>query len=244
MNTEGGNLSHDELIDKMAAMMRNQKLYSHRIGVRNNYLEAFRALMEMGRDFERENSDQTPPGEADENDFNCQEIIFPPVLLNEDGLWDELIIKLNRDHIKLHDLAPDRFEELIGELLHRAGWDIELTGRTNDGGIDLIGLKRIDPGLPFRMMVQCKRHAPHRRVGVTVVREVWAVKQSRHFHQAMIATSSEFTKPAILQADAWALSLQDRRNLLDWCQKHAERRDRFPLSSNISGSGLKKHDTK
>ena len=92
-------------------------------------------------------------------------------------------------------------------------------GYTKDDGIDIVALRRVAPGIRFRMMVQCKRFAPARKVGVEIVREVWAVKWEKGFHQAMLATTSGFTRGARAKATAWDLELKDADAILDWCSE-------------------------
>jgi HJR/Mrr/RecB family endonuclease len=84
--------------------------------------------------------------------------------------------------------------------------------------VDIVAARLVDPGIPFQMMVQCKRHAASNKVEVSQVREVWAVKSLQGFHQAMIATTSSFTKGAKLQADYWNLDLRDHDAVVQWCK--------------------------
>jgi len=120
---------------------------------------------------------------------------------------------------QLADLEWKQFEDLISEILDEYGWAVTPMGYTKDDGIDIVALRNVDPGIPVRMMVQCKRNSTNRPVGVSVVREVWSVKSEYMFHQAMIATTSTFTKGARDKAEKWQLDLRDAEAIMDWCSK-------------------------
>jgi HJR/Mrr/RecB family endonuclease len=96
-------------------------------------------------------------------------------------------------------------------------------GCTKDGGIDIIAVRRLAPDVEFRMLVQCKRHKRDKRVEVGVVKEVWATKLEGNFHQAMIATSSTFTRGAIEKAQTWQLTLKDHKAIVGWCREYGTR---------------------
>jgi restriction system protein len=58
----------------------------------------------------------------------------------------------------LRSLRPDAFERLAQRLLREAGFlKVEVTGRSGDGGIDGIGLLRVNL-LSFQVLFQCKRY--------------------------------------------------------------------------------------
>jgi len=59
---------------------------------------------------------------------------------------------------RLRGIAPDEFEELIGELLAEMGFDeIEVTRHRGDGGIDVRGVLVVGEVVKTRMAVQAKR---------------------------------------------------------------------------------------
>ena len=51
--------------------------------------------------------------------------------------------------------------------------------------------------LSILVLVECKRYAPERPVGVGVVREVYGVQKMHYANKSLIVTTSHFTKPAI-----------------------------------------------
>ena len=139
------------------------------------------------------------------------------VFLND---WPRLISKISRDHNELYHLNWKKFEDLMRHLLEEYGWDIIPMGYTKDDGIDLIAIKNIDPKIEFTMMVQCKRYRKHRKVGVSVVKDVWATKWEKGFHHAMIATTSRFTKGAVNKAESWKFDLRDHDSIVELCKEY------------------------
>jgi transcriptional regulator with XRE-family HTH domain len=131
-----------------------------------------------------------PEGETTSSNL----IVLPiaPLLVVDE--WAEIVESIKRDDSSLYQLPWKRFEDLIAELLNRYGWETTPMGYTKDDGIDIVAARRIAPDLRFTMMVQCKRFAKTRSVGVEIVKEVWSVKWEKGFHQAMIATTSTFTR--------------------------------------------------
>ena len=118
--------------------------------------------------------------------------------------------------------AVERFEDLIAHLLEEYGWEITPMGYTKDDGIDLIAIRRIQPRVKFSMMVQCKRYSQNRKVGVSVVKDVWATKWEKGFHHAMIATTSHFTKGAMEKAESWNFDLRDHESIVELCKEYGE----------------------
>lgn len=80
----------------------------------------------------------------------------------------------------LREMTPDAFERLAQRLLREAGFvKVEVTGRVGDGGIDGIGVLRVNL-LSFQVLFQCKRYQ-----GSVGSREV------RDFRGAMVGRSDK-----------------------------------------------------
>jgi restriction system protein len=59
----------------------------------------------------------------------------------------------------LTSMAPDAFERLAQRLLRESGFlKVEVTGKSGDGGIDGVGVLRIQELLSFHVHFQCKRY--------------------------------------------------------------------------------------
>ena len=90
---------------------------------------------------------------------------------------------------------------------------MEITGRTNDGGIDGRGLATINGILSFRVVFQCKRWKS--AVGAPVVRDFRGAMDGRA-DKGLLITTSYFTQEAIREATrdgAQAIDLVDGTKL-------------------------------
>jgi restriction system protein len=109
--------------------------------------------------------------------------------LEEEGDWKEKIINTILDKV-----SPSGFERLVQLFLREKGFsNVEVTGRTNDGGIDGKGIAKINGILSFHIIFQCKRY-----------RGKVQPKEIRDFRGAMVGrtdkglfiTTGTFTKEA------------------------------------------------
>jgi restriction system protein len=58
----------------------------------------------------------------------------------------------------LQSLSPDGFERLCKRLLHEYGLEkVVVTGKSHDGGLDGIGILRLNPFVTMKVLFQCKR---------------------------------------------------------------------------------------
>ena len=99
------------------------------------------------------------------------------------------------DKNALYSLTSREFEQLVAELFERQGFDVELTPETRDGGCDIIATKSIG-GLPFMLLIECKRYAIDNPVDVSLIRSLLGVQTDRKANKAVLVTTSRFTKPA------------------------------------------------
>ena len=116
----------------------------------------------------------------------------------------------------LLEMEPSAFERLVQRLLRESGFiQVEVTGRSGDGGIDGKGIMRLGGLLSFHVIFQCKRY----RGSVTA-------SQVRDFRGAMVGradkglliTTGNFTKDATREATrdgAPAIDLIDGDQLID-----------------------------
>ena len=146
-------------------------------------------------------------------------IVLPKATIVVLDEWADIMNHIATDGSQLYQLPWKRFEDLISNLLEQYGWETTPMGYTKDDGVDIVAVRRVAPGVPLRMMVQCKRLATTRKVDVSVVREVWSVKSEKFFHQAMIATTSTFTRGAKQKGEKWDLTLQDHDAIVQWCRR-------------------------
>ncbi len=115
----------------------------------------------------------------------------------------------------LYSVDPRFFEELVGTVFSKMGYEVCLTQRTRDGGRDILAIG--NPGnIMLKHIIECKRYKKERKVSVSQVRELYGVKISEGASKAIIATTSGFTKDAVAFAEkhTWELQLIDYRELL------------------------------
>lgn len=110
-------------------------------------------------------------------------------------ITEELLSRLARQPDLIYELDPRRFEELVARLLEDHGCEVSLTKRTRDGGYDIFGRIKGSIASPV-FLAECKRYAPHNKVGVEVVRGLFGVTEIQRANLGLIITSSSFTKDA------------------------------------------------
>jgi restriction system protein len=98
----------------------------------------------------------------------------------------------------LKGLSPSGFERLCQRLLRESGFEqVNVTGRTGDGGIDGIGLLQVNPFVSFKVLFQCKRFKES--VGSPVVRDFRGAMMGRA-DKGIILTTGTFSKEAKKEA--------------------------------------------
>jgi hypothetical protein len=131
---------------------------------------------------------------------------------------NEQILKLLRNNPALmYTLPPRKFEEIVGEMLDKLGYDISLTPESKDGGFDMYAAWKDGLG-EFLYLVECKRYAPHKTVGVQLVRALHGVVEEKRASAGILVTTSHFTKEAkeFQRQLRHRLSLRDYVHLQEW----------------------------
>lgn len=105
------------------------------------------------------------------------------------------ISKTLQNREEIYNLSSREFEELVAELFSQQGFEVELTPGTRDGGCDVVATKSLN-GLPFMLLIECKKYAKENPVGVSLVRSLLGVQSDRKANKAVLITTSNFTKPA------------------------------------------------
>jgi restriction system protein len=97
----------------------------------------------------------------------------------------------------LRNLQPEAFERLAQRVLREAGFiKVEVTGRSGDGGIDGIGVLRVNL-LSFHVLFQCKRYQSS--VGAGVIRDFRGAMVGRS-DKGVVITTGTFTPDAKREA--------------------------------------------
>jgi restriction endonuclease Mrr len=132
------------------------------------------------------------------------------------GNFEQLLRRTNLTPEDLLMLSPREFEELIAELWTRFDYEVELTARTRDGGRDIIAVRKREADV--RILVECKRYTPPRKVGIEVVRSLYGVKIDEKATKAVLATTTSFTSEALrlFAAHQWELEPRDYEGVVEW----------------------------
>lgn len=113
-------------------------------------------------------------------------------------------------------MEPAAFERLVQRMLRESGFiQVEVTGRSNDGGIDGKGIMRLGGLMSFHVIFQCKRYRG--TVGSDQIRDFRGAMVGRA-DKGLFVTAGSFTKEAVREATrdgAPAIDLIDGDQLLE-----------------------------
>lgn len=99
---------------------------------------------------------------------------------------------------RLRAMPADAFERLCQRLLRESGFiEVEVTGRSGDGGIDGTGILRLNNMLSFHVVFQCKRYKD--LVGPSPIRDFRGAMVGRT-DKGLFITTGTFTREALKEA--------------------------------------------
>lgn len=106
--------------------------------------------------------------------------------------WQDKLIEI------MKGIHPDQFERLCQRLLRELGFvNVEVTGRTNDGGIDGKGIIKLGGVLSYHVVFQAKRY--QNSVSSSVIRDFRGAMSGRA-DKGLILTTGSFTREAKKEA--------------------------------------------
>lgn len=95
-------------------------------------------------------------------------------------------------------LSPSAFERLVQRILRETGFvQVEVTGKSGDGGIDGKGIAKINGILSFHVVFQCKRYRG--AVASSEIRDFRGAVQGRA-DKGLFITTGYFSREAIKEA--------------------------------------------
>ena len=101
-------------------------------------------------------------------------------------------------HLLTQELSPDGFERLTKRILRESGFvQVEVTGRTGDGGIDGKGIMRLSGLLSFHVVFQCKKYQGS--VSSSDIRDFRGAMIGRA-DKGLFITTGTFTRDAVREA--------------------------------------------
>ncbi len=113
--------------------------------------------------------------------------------LVEEEKWKSELIKILVDK-----LSPEAFERLIQRVLREKGFSqVEITGKSGDGGIDGKGIAKINGILSFHIIFQCKKYK--NKVPAGAIRDFRGAMVGRT-DKGLFITTGTFTREAIKEA--------------------------------------------
>lgn len=139
-----------------------------------------------------------------------EEDLLPAIAEEVEAGWRETL------HQQLLQMKPDAFERLAMRLLRESGFvQVEVTGRSGDGGIDGKGIIKLQGVLSYHVVFQCKRYKES--VGSGAIRDFRGAMIGRA-DKGLFITTGTFTRDAIKEATrdgASPIDLIDGDNLVD-----------------------------
>ncbi len=148
----------------------------------------------------------SPPNDS----FNLRHWIEDPPWYNQSILktfelnsnelsLDELGTHLKRNYSDVYSLHPRRFEKIVSDVLSNEERESILTQESRDGGVDIF-LRNIRTN-EIDAVVECKRYAKDRRVGIGIVQRIAGVAIQWEAKKAYVVTCSGFTRDAVKSAN-------------------------------------------
>lgn len=106
--------------------------------------------------------------------------------------WKEKLLNI------LYNIPPAAFERLAQRILRESGFfQVEVTGKTGDGGIDGKGIVRVSGLLSFHVIFQCKRYRGS--ITPSQIRDFRGAMQGRA-DKGLFITTGTFTREALKEA--------------------------------------------
>lgn len=150
-------------------------------------------------------SKKTPPMPEEE----------PPFMEESGASQDQTLIEV------LRSLPPKGFERICQRLLRELGFaEVEVTGRSSDGGIDGNGVLIVNELVSFRVLFQCKRYQGS--VGAPEVRNFRGAMSGRT-DKGIFLTTGSFTSEARREAvreGVPPIELVDQERLVSLMERH------------------------
>jgi len=144
----------------------------------------------------------------------------PPVIVVD----ARLLRHLDEQPAQILSLKWREFEKLVCTLLEGFGYRTIHSKQGPDGGVDIRAERDTEIG-PELVLVQCKRNAPHRKVGAPVVKQLCTDVTDRGATRGLITTTSHFTRVALqhIELKRHRISGADGQKLREWIRQQVGR---------------------
>ena len=192
---------HRESTTKIAYRLAWARNYLKRFGLLENSSRGVWALTEKGKETHKVDQEKVKryvvKKDNEERNNKKGKINEEPEISNgyeemKEFNWQDKLIGV------LRSIHPNQFERLCQRLLRELGFvNVEVTGRTNDGGIDGKGIIKIGGVLSFHIVFQAKRYKGS--VGSSVIRDFRGAMSGRA-DKGVVITTGSFTREAKKEA--------------------------------------------
>jgi restriction system protein len=169
------------------------RTYLKKYGVLENSTRGVWALTPKGRHLDRVNPAEVKRFVREEDRQNRVEETSDTADEDERELtWRDEALAI------MQEMEPAAFERLAQRLLRESGFiQVEVTGRSGDGGIDGKGIMRLSGLLSFHVIFQCKRYSGS--VTASQVRDFRGAMVGRA-DKGLLITTGNFTRDAEREA--------------------------------------------
>ena len=137
--------------------------------------------------------------------------------------WEAIFQEIMQDPSKIFRFTKDprSFEEFIADTYRLDGYDVELTPRSKDGGVDVIASKSGFGAI--KIFDQAKAYSEERTVSANDVRAAYGVlSMARDTSKVVITTTSDFAPGVYKEFSPFMptrLELRHGQNLIDWLKE-------------------------
>ena len=180
------------------------RTYMKKVGILENSSRGVWSLTSKGRELEKIDPIEIVQKVREMTSLNRKDV--PNINIEDENLENDGVdtpdeIQSWREKLKniLMNLKPDAFERLTQRILRESGFtQVKVTGKTGDGGIDGMGIVKLNGIISFHMLFQCKRYTG--TVGAGEIRDFRGAMQGRA-DKGLFITTGKFSTPAIEEAN-------------------------------------------
>lgn len=139
-------------------------------------------------------------------------------------LYEEMYSHFRRRPEDLYKLGPREFEIILFRIFQTQGFEAVLGPGKGDGGVDIRLLHR-DPLGDVLTLVQAKRNAPHRKIGLGPVQALRGAMAAEDIGNGIVVSTSDYLPGAKRFANNCRaqLELKTSNDVAEWCEA-AERK--------------------
>ena len=123
----------------------------------------------------------------------------------------------------LHRLSWREFEMLLARIFQTQGFETELGPGSGDGGVDIRLLQR-DPLGDLLTLVQAKKYAPNRKIGLEAVAALHGVADVEGANRTLFVTTSAYLPVAhgFAGRTSGSMQLSATQDVVMWCRQASD----------------------